>query len=120
MSYQIESWLNSKVNDQDVEKYKVNEYTIKPYYSQYDMSNYYKPNDTDIKANSLNYDEKLSEYDDHIFLYPNTNRYHANMLFRQLTDYAYNRNFDYCDRKHNVMDISMKKSFYKFCHENSI
>lgn len=141
----LEKWLNSKVNDKTVSsKYEIDEYTIKPYDSHYDKNTYYTENDSDLKAsetilyqliNNLTDEElnenteisKLSPYADHILIRPNTNRYHANLLFRQLIDVSYDNNYDYelynanMDEQINVnlMDITMKKSFYKFCYDNS-
>lgn len=131
----VESWLNSKVDDKDMEKYNVNDYTIKPYNSQYEMSYYYMSDDTDVKADNTTlkeyYDcnkcDQLGSYNDHVFIYPNTNRYHANLLFRQLIDYSHSNNLNYelCDEitfeidKLDIMDVSLKNSFYKFCYDNS-
>ena len=128
---QIEKWLNEKVNDKTLDKYGINEYTIRPYSSKHELYCYYKQNDSDMRANNalVQNDEssRLREYNDHILLYPNTNRYHANSLFRQLIDHSYDNNFDYelyndetskYDRV-NIMDVELKKSFYKFCYDNS-
>ncbi|QKF94026.1 hypothetical protein QKU48_gp0568 [Fadolivirus algeromassiliense] len=141
----IGKWLDNKVSDHDImSKYEIDEYTIRPYYSYYEMSTYYDENDSDMKKSEnmtlqyinnsteeeLEEDKellKLSQYADHILLYPNTNRYHANSLFRQLIDYSYNNNYDYNiydpDTRqvslNNLMDKALKKSFYKFCYDNT-
>lgn len=141
----VEQWLNSKVNDTSISsQYEINEYTIRPYASHYDKITYYIENDSDLNANEMilyqlidNMTDKelsgdtkinkLSVYMDHILLRPNTNRYHANSLFRQLIDFSYDNNYNYNiynvnAREYinvNLMDLSLKESFYKFCHDNS-
>jgi hypothetical protein len=128
MSNNVSQWLNSKVNDRDMEKYKVCDNTISPYVSKHDFECYYTENDSDVRSSVQVDDSQLDPYVDHILLYPNTNRYHTNSLFRQLIDHSYSNSFDfklYNDEtneydKLNLMDVSLKNSFYRFCHENSI
>ena len=141
----IDQWLDKKVNDETIlSKHEIDKYTIKPYQSHYDKDAYYVKNDPDIKSsdqivhqlindfgqNFIIEDPKLQNlvmYDDHILLNPNTNRYHANLLFRKLVDFSFDNDYDYTiynandDEQINVnlMDVSLKKSFYKFCHDNS-
>jgi hypothetical protein len=144
----ITKWLDSKVADKTVEnKYEIDELTIKPYKSHYGNYAYYGENDIDTKNMSTSdkymfqlmgtmTDEELKEdmeiyklslYADHVLIRPNTNRYHANLLFRKLIDQAFDNDYDYDiynvnANEHlnvNLMDISLKKSFYKFCYDNS-
>lgn len=143
----IETWLDSKVMDCDISsKYDISEYTLKPYHSHYDKTVYYEDdgNDTDIKNNDMVYSaiinsisineleddielKKISKYNDHILLDPNTNRYHSNYLFRQLIDFAYDNKYAYdiydsesgITEKFNIMDKSLKSTFYKFCYNNT-
>jgi hypothetical protein len=141
----IDIWLDEKVNDKYIDnKYYTTNYTLKPYTSHYDFNTYYKDNDMDINAsNKKLYDcitnsskndledndfiYNLSLYIDHLLINPNTNRNHANTLFRQLIDYSFDNNFDYNLFNYNsneyelinLMDVSMKKSFYKFCYDYS-
>jgi len=139
----LNQWLDSKVNDKDIwSKHEVDEHTIKPYTSHYDKSTYYTENDSDINASDKVFHQliddmgddltedmelyKLSMYDDHIMLSPNTNRFHSNLLFRQLVDFSHDNNHEYAiyNTNHNehidvnLMDVSLKKSFYKFCKDN--
>lgn len=143
MQSKLDQWLDSKVDDNITSKYDLNEHTLSPYYSHYAKNAYYTENDTDMK-NCDQYhtnlfqtfnDEvidadpnltKMSEYMDHLYICPNSNRYHANYLFRMLVDYSNDNNFDYkiynenTGKKENVnlMDVSLKKSFYEFCFKN--
>lgn len=142
----VTKWLDSKVNDRMVmNKYQIDDNTLKPYYSHYDKDCYYdndNDNDSDMKNNdklsvqlieNLTVEElkqdkelaKLDSYRDHILLHPNTNRYHANYLFRKLVDYSYDNKLEYLypnpykKELINLMDKSLKESFYRFCHNNS-
>lgn len=140
----LNQWLDSKVNDKDIwSKHEVDEYTIKPYKSHYNKNAYYTENDSDVSASDKVFHQliddmgddltedmklhKLSMYDDHIMLNPNTNRYHSNLLFRQLIDFSHDNNHEYAiyNTKYNehidvnLMDVSLKESFYKFCKDNS-
>lgn len=124
----MEHWLNSKVNDEQLDKFTTSEYSLRPYKSHYDKTCYYKKNDSDMKANSkyMQLDEE-NIYNDHIFLYPNTNRYHANYLFRKMIDISYDENFNYLfhdediqsNSLFNLMDVEFKESFYEFCYKNT-
>lgn len=101
-----------------------------PYNSIYTRDAYYGngPCDSDLKYLSkrkFNYDP---EYQDHIYIDPATNRFHANMLFRMMIDYAYENNLDYIlhdpetkkpYHKFNLMDKELKHSFYDFCYKNT-
>lgn len=123
---QVKKWLDEKV------------FTgygyINPYYSKYSINKYYEKGDDDIKMNDrwsrqltssldsmnsvdiyMEYPELLRKrvYNDHILLDPGTNRYHANMLFRQLVDYTISNDLN------NLINIDMKESFYNFCYEMS-
>jgi len=144
----LEQWLDSKVNDKTILiKEEINKNSIPHYQSQYAKSNYYTNDDTDLKSNNelmfdiINNTKRnkldkyllpLSQYMDHILLYPNTNRYHANYLFRKLIDTTKNNNYIYNNEYNeyneetnnyksiNLIDISLKKAFYKFCYDNTI
>ncbi len=142
----LDSWLNSKVSDNTLDKYTIGEYSLRPYYSKYDEQCYYIKNDSDMEmndkiqqfgetseTNETNETNETSEtniYNDHIFLYPNTNRYHANYLFRQLVDVSYDNNFNYTvynkngkNIEHNyfnLIDVTFKETFYQFCHDNTL
>lgn len=124
----MEHWLNSKVNDKQLDKFAINEYSLRPYRSHYDKTCYYKKDDSDMEAN--NHYMQLdtgTPYNDHIFLYPNTNRYHANYLFRKMIDVSYDGEFNYLlhnEDSHatslfNLMDVEFKEPFYKFCYKNT-
>jgi hypothetical protein len=121
----MEIWLDSKVNDEDVDMFSCNEYTVEPYYSVYEKSEYYNHNDSDTKSKlvSDNIDDpELEKYNDHLFIYPNTNRYHANMLFRQIIDFSLLNElyiFDNTESMINISDVIDKDSFYDFCYKNS-
>jgi len=116
---------------------------------------YYNENDQDIKAidvfylenlefmreNGTFYDNEELEYLDtlieryidengvikkRVFIAPNTNRYHANYLFKQIIDNCINNNlvYDFSDEDGNVeslllFDVNMKDKFYKFCYDNT-
>lgn len=107
----VDNWLDSKVGFIFYNKKGIEQLSTKPYYSQDIKSKYYKDNDTDMKANILNDD--LEAYNDHIFIHPNTNRYHANMLFRQMVDFSENNKLPI------KITPDMKDSFYKYCMNNS-
>src|SRR5690349_11629843 len=57
----------------------------------------------------------------------NTNKYHAETLFRQMLDYSDANNFNYsiynCQKEDyidcNLLDVSLRDSFYKFCYDHS-
>ena len=86
------------------------------YYSKYPKEAYYVKNDVDLK-----YDTQ-SDTHDHISLNPDTNRYHANMLFRMLVDYVVENDMAFRINSQDyayLIDASMKKSFYKFCQDHS-
>jgi hypothetical protein len=121
-------WLNTSNKNKD---------TVDPYKSCYNINSYYmikKEKDIDlvnykgpISASNSN-SENEDPYMDHIYIDPTTNRYHTNMLFRMLVDYSYNNEFDYSLHdpetnepyaNFNLMDRSLKTSFYKFCFEYS-
>jgi len=121
----LNNWLESKYN---------NSCYIRPYHSQYTIDQYYQKNDIDIKKDDI-WSRQLIEsldstrsrdiyrdnpellrkkvYSDHILLNPDTNRYHTNMLFRQLIDYTLNNDLT------DLFNIEMKNAFYKFCFEMS-
>lgn len=128
---ELNKWLNSKVNDNRLDKYVIDEHSLSPYHSKYGEYCYYTNGDSDMQMNDeIQQYDNTNEYNDHIFLYPNTNRYHANYLFRQLLDVSYDNNFDYKiyskngknieHEYYNLIDISLKESFYQFCHDNSL
>ena len=110
------SWLKLKLNVNDDMNYY--------YISKYEKEAYYDVNDIDEQNKISNENQS---YTDYIYIEPNTNQYHANMLFRRLIDYSIDNNFTYSiyDDKNNdyiqcdLMDKTLKKSFYKFCYENS-
>ena len=117
----MEKWLDTKIKGNDLPRFYESIYTMDAYYKDKE-----KNKDIDLK----NYNEIviLPEYEDHIYIDPTTNRYHANMLFRMLIDYAYENEFDYelhdpetksVYLKFNLMDRELKKSFYDFCYKNS-
>ncbi len=119
--------LNSWLDSETVFK---NEQPPEMYYSTYTKDAYYstKENDSDLKHMSKKFIKDDNEFLDHIYIDPATNRYHANMLFRMMIDYAYENNFDYALHdpetrkpylKFNLMDKELKQSFYNFCYENT-
>jgi len=134
----LERWLNSKVNDKDISNIKtIYDYSLRPYRSQHCFEAYYittEGHDSDLTANDPYYTNmlqyfdikdiqddpelyKIARYVDHIFLYPNTNRYHANYLFRQLIDYTITNDLK-CKSKY-IITAGMKKAFYAFCMKHS-
>lgn len=145
MTSNLKKWLDSKVFDNSIRSvYDINDDTIKHYPSHYKKDIYYNFDDDDIhKSDKLSLNviinmsddelesepelKKLSNYVDHILLNPNTNRYHANYLFRQLIDNSYDNEYDYniynmstkSTDLMNLIDKSLKESFYKFCYDNS-
>ena len=116
----LEKWLDTKTKDDTLPD---------PYYSTYQKEAYYSNQDIDLKNSSkITVPENNADYADHIYIDPKTNRYHANMLFRMLIDYAYENDLDYELHdpetkkpylKFNLMDKQLKKSFYQFCFENT-
>ncbi len=121
----IDAWLDKKICEEPL---------LDPYYSAYTKDAYYKDSDSDCNfKNSINPIDPIdfanrNIYQDHIYIDPNTNRYHANMLFRMMVDYSYDHNFDYIlhdpetKKKYlefNLMDRELKEPFYKFCFENT-
>lgn len=119
----LNSWLDSET------AFK-NEQQPDMYYSTYTKDAYYstEKNDSDLKHISKKFIEDDNEFLDHIYIDPTTNRYHANLLFRMMIDYAYENNFDYKLHdpetkspylKFNLMDKELKESFYNFCYENT-
>ncbi|ARF09447.1 hypothetical protein Indivirus_1_70 [Indivirus ILV1] len=120
----LNNWLDSKTIFK-------NETPPTMYYSTYTKDAYYSDskNDSDLKyLNKKFIDQENEYYVDHIYIDPNTNRYHANLLFRMMVDYSYENNFDYelhdpetgnVALKFNLMDKELKQSFYKFCYENT-
>tara|TARA_Y100000589_G_scaffold200867_1_gene189474 strand:- start:281 stop:724 length:444 start_codon:yes stop_codon:yes gene_type:complete len=52
------------------------------------------------------------------YINPNTNRYHANMLFNQMIDLCVKFNL-VNDKFEYVINKKMRNKFYKFCMENS-
>lgn len=117
MNINITNWLDSKISDTDA---------ISHYISQYERDTYYNTNDVDEQKKDIPDEEK--KYIDHMYIEPDTKRYHANMLFRRLLDYSIDNNFTYniYDEENNdyewcdLIDKTLKESFYKFCYENSV
>ena len=123
----IDKWLNTK-STRDVD-------LPIPYYSIYREDAYYlSPKiDSDLRSSdnngrNSNSNETKLLYTDHIYIDPETNRYHANMLLRMMIDYAYESKFDYTLKnpetkeiyvRFNLMDKQLKNVFYKFCYENT-
>lgn len=62
-----------------------------------------------------------------VLIRPDTNRHHANFLFKRLVDFCDNNDFNYCSlnpstyeyETMNLIDTSFKDSFYKFCYDNT-
>jgi hypothetical protein len=57
-----------------------------------------------------------------VFIPPNTNRFHANHLFKQLVDknLEYNMYYDLGnDKPYPMFDVTMKDAFYRFCMNNT-
>ena len=140
----VNDWLNDKVKDKSVSKYGFDDNVLPAYYSHYAKEDYYDEGDIDAKQDDIAYKQlintmtneelsedpvlgKIAEYVDYLLLYPNTNRYHANTLFRQLIDFAYDNKceYDVYDpktrkiEKINLMDKSQKRVFYEFCYRES-
>ena len=120
-NHNITKWLNTSQRNKDM---------VSPYESVYTMDAYYFDKEKNKDIDLINYkgNNENDPHSDHIYIDPATNRYHANMLFRMLIDYSYENEFDYVLHdpetkepylKFNLMDRSLKSSFYKFCFENS-
>lgn len=130
-SYELNRWLDSKVNDPEIRNKWENKYFI-----GYENTEKYYYIESDILAHDECYAEIINEYKkmgtaaaveeiksdpllDHlnnIMVYsginllipPNTNRYHANLLFNQMLDAS------------NIVDPEIKEKFYEFCKEYTI
>lgn len=122
-------WLDQKVRSTNSIN-STNRLPPEPYCSAYTKDAYYSnlEKDSDLKYLTKKSHPDRNLYQDHIFIDPNTNRYHANMLFRMMVDYSYDKGFDYVlhdpetKKKYvefNLMDKELKESFYKFCYENT-
>lgn len=136
-------WLDSKVNDKTISnKYEVSDFSLTHYASNYPKEAYYVDGDQDFDANDkfyynllINTNEgdveeglrQLYQYLDHLFIPPNTNRYHANHLFRKMKDFSLENGFDYKVYEptikkyglYNFIDAYLKEDFYKFCYQYS-
>src|SRR5436190_12883302 len=104
----LNQWLDSKVNDITIkDKYEITNNNLNPYYGKYENELYFDgKDDTDIQANDIfylnlirNVNEKslneLIKYIDRVLIPPNTNRYHANQLYKKMVDYIIDNNFNY-------------------------
>lgn len=91
-----------------------------------------KHNDNNSSKNDSKLDEQeeIIEPDNReidILIAPNTNRYHANYLFKRMVDYVYENEMfyeigDLENETYNVMALvepSLKNSFYEFCYNNT-
>lgn len=96
----IDKWLNRTINNDTM-----------PCYQEHYSKEIYNDTEEDDMSDQMN-----------------KNKYHADILFKQMIDYSYDNNFDYTvynSEKKNYMDCNlmygnMKDSFYKFCYENSV
>nr|QBK88858.1 MAG: hypothetical protein LCMiAC01_05400 [Mimivirus LCMiAC01] len=120
-----------------------------------DYNKYYtnkdKDQDQDVLASDDSYIQKINEYNKNkennknnkhleyldkrmeiytnkkIFIPPNSNRYHANYLFKKMIDfserdYNYNKDGDgtmYNKIEYILVDKNMKNAFYEFCYEHT-
>ena len=120
----IESWLDSKVNDPVITdifdpNYLPTVYSRHPIHVNDYHLYYLDENDTDLRASKRfmvyrdiepemeNYVDKFrsntrdewntheNENDKDVFIPPHSNRYHANLLFKRLMDYCVNNNLTY-------------------------
>jgi hypothetical protein len=126
----MENWLNNKVNDKYLGQYDMNS-SVMIYDSKYDKVVYYEVGDSDMLAIDKNdvgqEDYEIYKYDDSLFIYPNTNRYHANLLFRQMIDFSIGNNMTFLvksGKDNDVLNIDllgsqMKEAFYGFCFDNT-
>lgn len=134
-----EKWLDSLVKDSEViDAYKPYSCRLKTKQTVSDNFNfYYQEDDTDVKKNQQFYLEMFRipdttketktirqlkdnvEYYDNreMLLKPNTNRFHANYLFKRLVDYCLENNLNYPTGP--MFNVGLKNDFYKFCYENT-
>jgi deoxyhypusine synthase len=156
MNYDLKKWLNNKMDKHELSFYKPPYDYIKTGGSNYpeDYKLFYSKNDIDDKMNSMvtieqiknivtnnkemiktdkelqNMLKSIETYGKKSIIIPNnTNRAHANYLFKELVkEVEENRMYieiptlqkDYIEYNEvPIFDKKMKDSFYKFCMENS-
>ena len=133
MDIELKRWLDFKNRWAD---------KIVHYPSKYDKDAYYeKKDDIDVDKDDLFLKDIISsmklnnleeyeipediidslDYNDHIILDYKTNHYHCNYLFRQLIDYTIDHDSLYNAYEYPIylINLYMKKSFYKFCKSYS-
>ena len=128
-------WLNDTVDDIfDREQYENTDDILPMYYGKYSLDKYYHKNDYDLYANDINIqdtnnkfiDKYIDDYKDYqILIPPQTNRFHANQLFKKMIDCSIDNKFEYkiYDENTNkyvsvpLIDTSIKNDFYKFCYK---
>jgi hypothetical protein len=136
-----ETWLNSLVKDPEVIN-SCDPYTCRLAQRKTvstDIDFYYTPNDSDIKNSDQDWvdllapdttDPKAITLKSYIETYnskqilikPNTNRFHANYIFKQLVDYCLVNKLTYpYDNISNklLVEPDLKTEFYKFCKKYS-
>jgi hypothetical protein len=144
----LNDWLDRRVLNPDaVNDYNSYELRTENEQPLYPSSVYYLDNDEDLQRSDKFYPEMLTHldacepevlnsnkeisslnqyihhYSDNkkVLIKPNTNRFHANLLFRKLVDYCgYHGIIVYNEGKvEPLINKNMKTEFYKFCHENT-
>jgi len=133
----LEDWLKKRVMGAK-SKYDYYDENLLPFnYDKTRYNKYYDDDDIDIKNTSIimkrileneednptvvNLEYYVEQYENdnglvnrEVNIPPNTNHYHAGFLFKSLIEYNLND-----DKSDIIIDKSMKKSFYKFCKDNS-
>jgi hypothetical protein len=108
-----------------VERYTTNENKLVDYKIKRDNKWMYDNNQKQTVDKAL--EEKVRNVDINeidILIFPNSNRYHANYLFKQLVDCSdeYNMNYylgDVQEEKIKFIDVDFKNKFYEWCYENT-
>lgn len=107
-----EIWLDKKVNDNSIRsKYNRDYYPINEWHP--DRIGLYYPDTTEFKLDPLTPKEAREDYGKYqVSIPPNTNRYHANLLFKQLVNYSEDNGF-------SILRSVDKYDFYDFCKKYS-
>jgi len=113
--------------DQIAERYKPKSFFRMMGYNGFDDANWETVDSKSSKGYITN--NKPEEIDEEITILipPNTNRYHANYLFKRMVQYSINNNMYYdvedpykdVYRTELLVEPDIKEAFYKFCYHNT-